>query len=114
MAYKIKYPENFFILRGNHEVEFVNRLNGFYDICRRRYTVKIWKEFNLMFNWLPFSAIIEDKIFCVHGGLSPYLKSIEQLDDIQRPIDIPNSGLLCDILWSDTSNEIVTLGENER
>ena len=114
MAYKIKYPENFFILRGNHEVEFVNRLNGFYDICRRRYTVKIWKEFNLMFNWLPFSAIIEDKIFCVHGGLSPYLKSIEQLDDIQRPIDIPNSGLLCDILWSDPSNEIVTWGENER
>jgi serine/threonine-protein phosphatase PP1 catalytic subunit len=114
MAYKIKYPENFFMIRGNHEAELVNRLYGFYDECHRRYSIKLWKDFTVMFNWLPVSALIDDKIFCVHGGLSPDLKSIEQLYEIQRPTDVPNSGLLCDILWSDPSPDVDTWGENER
>ena len=114
MAYKIKYPENFFMIRGNHEAELVNRLYGFYDECRRRYNVKLWKEFTEMFNWLPIAALIDDKIFCVHGGLSPDLTNIEQLYEIPRPTDVPNSGLLCDILWSDPSPDVDTWGENER
>ena len=114
MSYKIKYPENFFLLRGNHEAEIVNRLYGFYDECRRRYSIKLWKQFTEMFNWMPVAALIDDKIFCVHGGLSPEMKSIEQLYDIQRPTDVPNSGLLCDILWSDPSPEVEKWGENER
>ena len=114
MAYKIKYPENFFMIRGNHEAELVNRLYGFYDECRRRFNVKLWKEFTDMFNWLPIAALIDDKIFCVHGGLSPDLENIEQLYDIVRPTDVPNSGLLCDILWSDPSTEVDDWGQNER
>lgn len=114
MSYKIKYPENFFLLRGNHEAEIVNRLYGFYDECRRRYSIKLWKQFTEMFNWMPVAALIDDKIFCVHGGLSPEMKSIEQLYDIQRPTDVPNSGLLCDILWSDPSPDVEKWGENER
>ena len=114
MAYKIKYPENFFMIRGNHEAELVNRLYGFYDECRRRYNVKLWKEFTEMFNWLPIAALIDDKIFCVHGGLSPDLTNIEQLYEIPRPTDVPNSGLLCDILWSDPSPDVDSWGENER
>ena len=114
MGYKIKYPENFFMIRGNHEAELVNRMYGFYDECRRRYSVKLWKDFTVMFNWLPVSALVDDKIFCVHGGLSPDLKSIEQLYDIQRPTDVPNSGLLCDVLWSDPSQDVDTWGQNER
>jgi len=114
MAYKIRYPENFFFLRGNHEAELVNRLYGFYDECRRRYNIKLWKQFIEMFNWLPVAALIDDKIFCVHGGLSPDMQSIEQLYNIQRPTDVPNSGLLCDILWSDPDPEVEGWGENER
>ena len=67
-----------------------------------------------MFNWLPIAALIDDKIFCVHGGLSPDLKNIEQLYEIPRPTDVPNSGLLCDILWSDPSTDVDSWGENER
>ena len=114
MAYKIKYPENFFMIRGNHEAELVNRIYGFYDECRKRYNVKLWKNFTDMFNWLPIAALIDDKIFCVHGGLSPDLENIEQLYDIIRPTDVPNSGLLCDILWSDPSTEVDDWGQNER
>ena len=79
LAYKIKYEENFFILRGNHECGTINRIYGFYDECKRRYSIKIWKNFVDLFNCLPIAASIDDKIFLVHGGLSPELKTINEI-----------------------------------
>eukprot|EP00771_Trimastix_marina_P000373 gnl/Trimastix_PCT/1392.p1 GENE.gnl/Trimastix_PCT/1392~~gnl/Trimastix_PCT/1392.p1 ORF type:complete len:343 (+),score=69.37 gnl/Trimastix_PCT/1392:2-1030(+) len=114
LAYKVKYPENFFILRGNHECASINRLYGFYDECRRRYSPKLWKIFTDCFNCLPLCAIIDDKIFCTHGGLSPELHSLEQIRRIVRPTDIPDTGLLCDLLWSDPERDLVGWGENDR
>lgn len=105
MAYKIKYPENFFLLRGNHECEQINRMYGFYNECQRRYSLKLWKLFTDLFNWLPVAALIDDKIFCVHGGLSPSLEKIDQISDISRPIEIPNQGLVCDLLWADPGGD---------
>jgi len=61
LAYKIKYPENFFLLRGNHEAASINRLYGFYDECKRRYSIKLWKIFTDCFNCLPIAAIIDEK-----------------------------------------------------
>ncbi|KAL3242027.1 hypothetical protein MRX96_021560 [Rhipicephalus microplus] len=78
LCYKIKYPENFFILRGNHECASINRIYGFYDECKRRFNVKLWKTFTDLFNCLPVAAIVDEKIFCMHGGLSPDLQSMEQ------------------------------------
>lgn len=101
LAYKVKYPENFFLLRGNHECKSINRIYGFYDSCKRVYSLKLWKQFTEMFNWLPVSALIDDKILCMHGGLSPELHSQKQILQIDRPVDVPDSGLLCDLLWSD-------------
>lgn len=100
-AYKIKYPENFFILRGNHEASGINRIYGFYDECRRRYSVKIWKTFCNAFECLPCTAVVDDKIICMHGGLSPELQKLDQIQNINRPCDVPDTGLLCDLLWSD-------------
>lgn len=105
-AYKIKYPENFFLLRGNHECAGINRIYGFYDECRRRYSVKMWKQFCNTFNCLPCTAVIDDKIICMHGGLSPELSQMEQIANIARPCDVPDTGLLCDILWADPDPSI--------
>jgi len=106
LSFKIKFPENFFILRGNHECASINRIYGFYDECKRRYNVKIWKTFTDCFNCLPVAAIIDEKIFCMHGGLSPDLNSMEQIRRIMRPTDVPDTGLLCDLLWSDPDEKI--------
>mmetsp|Transcript_1101 Transcript_1101/g.2410 ORF Transcript_1101/g.2410 Transcript_1101/m.2410 type:complete len:316 (+) Transcript_1101:218-1165(+) len=111
---KIKYPEVIFLLRGNHESSMINRIYGFYDECKRRYGVKIWKLFGEIFNCLPIAATIDQKIFCVHGGLSPVLSTMAQIKKIKRPTEIPEKGLLCDLLWSDPSEKITGWGENDR
>lgn len=114
LAYKIKYPENFFLLRGNHECASINRIYGFYDECKRRYSIKLWKTFTECFNCLPVAAIIDEKIFCMHGGLSPDLNTLDQIKRIIRPTDVPDQGLLCDLLWSDPDPEVQGWADNER
>ena len=114
LCYKIKYPDKVTLLRGNHESSVTNRIYGFYDECKRRYNVRIWKSFTELFNYLPVAAIIDDKILCMHGGLSPELKNIQNIMDIPRPTDIPDTGLLCDLLWSDPDKDVVEFDENDR
>jgi len=114
LAFKIKYPENFFLLRGNHEIAEINRMYGFYDDCKRRFSIKIWKKFIDVFNCLPITALIDDKILCMHGGLSPDLHTLDQLREIRRPTDVPDKGLLCDLLWSDPDKDHPNWEENDR
>lgn len=114
LAYKIKHPENFFLLRGNHESASINRIYGFYDECKRRFSVKLWKVFTECFNCLPVAALIDEKILCMHGGLSPDLSSLDQIRKIARPIDVPETGLLCDLLWSDPIKDVQGWGMNDR
>lgn len=114
LAYKIKYRENFFLLRGNHECASINRIYGFYDECKRRYSIRLWKTFTDCFNCLPVSAVLEDKVICMHGGLSPELSQLEQINRVVRPTDVPDTGLLCDLLWSDPEKDISGWGENDR
>ncbi|KAG7099194.1 serine/threonine protein phosphatase Pzh1 [Marasmius oreades] len=114
LCYKIKFPENFFLLRGNHECANVTRVYGFYDECKRRSNIKTWKTFIDVFNCLPIAAIVASKIFCVHGGLSPSLHSMDDIKRIQRPTDVPDYGLLNDLLWSDPSDTAMDWEDNER
>ena len=114
LAYKIKYPNNVFLLRGNHESEIINHVYGFYDECRRRYNLKVYKLFSDCFNWLPISAIVDDKILCMHGGISPDLTSLDRIRKIVRPTEVPDRGLLCDLLWSDPDKNVDGWGGNER
>ena len=114
LCYKIKYPEKVTLLRGNHESSVTNRIYGFYDECKRRYTVKLWKLFIDLFNEFPVAACIDDKILLVHGGLSPELNTLDQLAKIKRPTDVPETGLLCDILWSDPESNQKCWNDNDR
>jgi serine/threonine-protein phosphatase PP1 catalytic subunit len=114
LAYKIKYPTKVTLLRGNHESSVTNRIYGFYDECKRRYNVRLWRSFTDLFNVLPVAALIDDKILCMHGGLSPELKNLQNIENISRPTDIPDSGLLCDLLWSDPDKEVMEYDENDR
>lgn len=101
-AYKVKYQKNFFLLRGNHEERSVNVNYGFYDECKRRYNVALWKRFNEVFNCLPLAAVVDDKIFCCHGGLSPDLHTLDDIRRIPRPTPIPeDGGLVSDLVWAD-------------
>lgn len=113
-CYKLKYPNNFFILRGNHECANVTRVYGFYDECKRRCNIKIWKTFIDTFNCLPIASIVADKIFCVHGGLSPNLQHMDDIRAIARPTDVPDYGLLNDLLWSDPADMDADWESNER
>ncbi|KAL8153317.1 LOW QUALITY PROTEIN: hypothetical protein V2J09_011077 [Rumex salicifolius] len=103
LAYKIKNPENLFMLRGNHEFASLSRIYGFYDECVRRFNARLHP-----------CGFRSDKILCVHGGLSPELHNLDEIRNIIRPIDVPNSGLLCDLLCSDPSNEVQGWGMNDR
>ncbi|KHJ83031.1 phosphoprotein phosphatase 1 domain protein [Oesophagostomum dentatum] len=63
---------------------------------------------------MPVAALIDNKIFCCHGGLSPTLRSLDQLKRISRPCDVQETGLLCDILWSDPDSSVVGWAPNGR
>ncbi|KAI8555659.1 hypothetical protein RHMOL_Rhmol05G0190700 [Rhododendron molle] len=114
LAYKIRYPDKIFLLRGNHEDAKINRIYGFYDECKRRFNVRLWKIFTDCFNCLPVAALIEEKILCMHGGLSPELQNLNQIKEIERPADIPDSGLLCDLLWSDPDPRVEGWADSDR
>ena len=67
---------------------------------KRRYNIKLWKTFTDCFNCLPIAAIIDEKIFTMHGGLSPDLQSMEQIRRVMRPTDVPDTGMHYDVPWS--------------
>ena len=102
-AFKILYPDKIWFLRGNHECKEISKLYGFYDECCSRYSEELWDLFNDVFDYFPIAAIVGQRIFCVHGGLSPLLSEPDQIDEMKRPIKIPDRGLIVDLLWSDPS-----------
>lgn len=88
LAYKIKYPEKFFILRDNYECASMNRIYEFYDECKRRYNINLWKIFNCCFNCMLIAATIDKKISAIHGGLRLDPISMEQIRRIRRPTTV--------------------------
>ncbi|KAM9440378.1 serine/threonine-protein phosphatase PP1-gamma catalytic subunit A isoform 1-T1 [Clarias gariepinus] len=99
---------------GNSTMQDRRALQRVVRSGRRRYNIKLWKTFTDCFNCLPIAAIVDEKIFCCHGGLSPDLQSMEQIRRIMRPTDVPDQGLLCDLLWSDPDKDVLGWGENDR
>jgi len=114
MCLKILYPGQITLLRGNHESEMVSKTYGLYDEVSQKYgNINPWKYFLEVFNHLGIAALIEGKILCLHGGLSPDIKTIDQIRVINRFQDIPHEGPFADLMWSDPE-DIDTWGMSPR
>ena len=102
IAYKVKYPTTFFMLRGNHEARQVNTMYGFYDeIVQSFGHAGPWKLCNDVFDMLPLAAVISNRIYCVHGGLSPDIRLADQVALLERRQEVPVTGPITDMVWSD-------------
>ncbi|KAM3331945.1 hypothetical protein ACQJBY_027673 [Aegilops geniculata] len=96
------YPAHITLLRGNHESRQLTQVYGFYDECQRKYgNANAWRYCTDVFDYLTLSAIINGTVLCVHGGLSPDVRTVDQIRTIDRNCEIPHEGPFCDLMWSD-------------
>lgn len=99
---KVRYKDRVYILRGNHESRQITQVYGFYDECMRKYgSANVWKLFTDLFDYLPLTALIDNAVFCLHGGLSPSIETLENVRALDRVQEVPHEGPMCDLLWSD-------------
>lgn len=110
---KVRYRERITILRGNHESRQITQVYGFYDECLRKYgNANVWKFFTDLFDYLPLTALVDGQIFCLHGGLSPSIDTLDHIRALDRLQEVPHEGPMCDLLWSDPDDRLVLIGIN--
>eukprot|EP01061_Rhynchopus_euleeides_P026494 TRINITY_DN43264_c0_g1_i1.p1 TRINITY_DN43264_c0_g1~~TRINITY_DN43264_c0_g1_i1.p1 ORF type:complete len:305 (+),score=113.36 TRINITY_DN43264_c0_g1_i1:116-1030(+) len=115
LLYKLKHPARVTLLRGNHESRQITQVYGFYDECLRKYgSAQVWTEFTETFDHMPLTAVIENSIFCTHGGLSPALETLDHIRSLDRTKEVPHEGPMCDLMWSDPDEENPEWGVSPR
>lgn len=109
LCLKAKWPNHVVLLRGNHESRQVTTVYGFYDECITKYgTPSIWHLCCQLFDFLALGALIDQRVLCVHGGLSPDLSTVSDWARLDRVGEIPQQGPICDLLWSDPDENVGT------
>ena len=112
---KIRYPKRMFMIRGNHETRGITQNYGFYMECQTKFNnLTVWEDFTDMFDYIPIAATIDNKIFAVHGGLSPSIESLFEIEELDRFQEIPHDGPMCDLMWSDPEQDLLGFAESPR
>ena len=115
LALKVRYPKRVTLIRGNHESRQITQVYGFYDECLKKFgNTNVWKYCVDVFDCLCLSAVVDNSILCVHGGLSPSLDTLDQIRDLHRVQEPPHEGPMCDLMWSDPDDEIQGWGISAR
>jgi len=112
LVLKVRYPSHITLLRGNHESRSCTLTYGFYKECQDKVGVEIYNHITSVFDLLPLSAVIGQDLFCVHGGLSPHITYIDEINKFNRKKEI--KGKMSDLLWSDPDDTIEDWGVNNR
>jgi len=100
-ALKITFPKTFWMLRGNHECRHLTSYFNFKDECLYKYDEELYIAIMDSFDCLPISGVINEKFFACHGGLSPDIALLSDINDINRFQEIPTKGPFCDLMWAD-------------
>ncbi|PRP73538.1 hypothetical protein PROFUN_02547 [Planoprotostelium fungivorum] len=115
LCLKLKWPSRITLLRGSHESRALTQVYGLYSECMRKYgNPNVWNYLTNLFDYLPVCAVIDDKIFAVHGGLSPEISCLDQIRVMNRFIEIAPEGPLTDLIWSDPDPEHEGFGYSNR
>ena len=101
LSLKICFPNQIFLLRGNHECRAITEIYGFREQMINQYDVETYDRVIELFNKLPLAAIVNDEYLTCHGGISSSLTSLEAINQLDRMIEPPEEGLLSDLLWAD-------------
>jgi serine/threonine-protein phosphatase PP1-1 len=102
MCLKAKYPDRITLVRGNHESRQITQVYGFYEECQQKYgNASVWKSCCQVFDFLILAAVVDGRVLCVHGGLSPEIRTLDQIRVVARAQEIPHEGAFCDLVWSD-------------
>ncbi|KAH9499830.1 serine threonine-protein phosphatase [Bulinus truncatus] len=102
VALKVRYKDRLTLLRGNHECRMSTQVYGFYDECMLKYgNPNVWKYFTDLFDYFPLTALVNGSVFCLHGGLSPSIDSLDHIRVLDRIQEVPHEGPMSDLLWSD-------------
>jgi serine/threonine-protein phosphatase PP1-1 len=97
-----RYPDKITLVRGNHESRQITQVYGFYEECQQKYgNASVWKSCCQVFDFLVLAAIVDGEVLCVHGGLSPEIRTVDQIRVVARAQEIPHEGAFCDLVWSD-------------
>jgi protein phosphatase len=112
---KLLFPSHIYLIRGNHEFDSSTREFGFESELLQVYADRrVYESFMRAFSVIPLAATIDRHVLCIHGGIGPMLVSLSQIRTLQRPIDVAESALISQMLWSDPSDETSEFAESPR